>query len=181
MPIKTIIEPFRIKSIEPIRRTTREERQKLMEAAGYNLFLVPSDAILIDLLTDSGTAAMSTEQWAAMMRGDESYAGSPSFTRFRNSVQGIFGFRHVIPTHQGRAAERILFHVMCKKGDVVPNNTHFDTTRANCEFAGAEAVDLPIPEAKEPSHLHSFKGNMDTARLAEVIARYGPKKIPLVM
>ena len=181
MAIRTIIEPFRIKSVEPVHGALRAERQKLLEAAGYNLFLVPSDAILIDLLTDSGTAAMSTEQWAAMMRGDESYAGSPSFTRFRNSVQGIFGFRHVIPTHQGRAAERILFHVMCKKGDVVPNNTHFDTTRANCEFAGAEAVDLPIPEAKEPSHLHSFKGNMDTARLAEVIARYGPKKIPLVM
>src|SRR5690348_1545382 len=169
MAIRTIIEPFRIKSVEPVHGALRAERQKLLEAAGYNLFLVPSDAILIDLLTDSGTAAMSTEQWAAMMRGDESYAGSPSFTRFRNSVQGIFGFRHVIPTHQGRAAERILFHVMCKKGDVVPNNTHFDTTRANCEFAGAEAVDLPIPEAKEPSHLLSFKGNMDTARLAEVI------------
>src|SRR6266852_2343050 len=181
MPVKTIIEPFRIKSIEAIRRTTREERQKLMEAAGYNLFLVPSDAILIDLLTDSGTAAMSTEQWAAMMRGDESYAGSPSFTRFRDSVQGIFGFRHVIPTHQGRAAERILFSVMCKKGDIVPNNTHFDTTRANCEFVGAQALDLPIPEAKEPSEIHPFKGNMDTARLAEVIEREGAKKIPLVM
>src|SRR5438876_913029 len=167
MPIKTIIEPFRIKSIEAIRRTTREERQKLMEAAGYNLFLVPSDAILIDLLTDSGTAAMSTEQWAAIMRGDESYAGSPSFARFRDSVQNIFGFPHVIPTHQGRAAERILFNVMCKKGDVVPNNTHFDTTRANCEFVGAQALDLPIAEAKEPARVHPFKGNMDTARLAQ--------------
>src|SRR5437899_2741221 len=181
MPIKTIIEPFRIKSIEPIRRTTREERQRLMEAAGYNLFLVPSDAILIDLLTDSGTAAMSTEQWAAIMRGDESYAGSPSFARFRDSVQNIFGFPHVIPTHQGRAAERILFNVMCKKGDVVPNNTHFDTTRANCEFVGAQAVDLPIAEAKEPARVHPFKGNMDTARLAETIEREGAKKIPLVM
>jgi tyrosine phenol-lyase len=181
MPIKTIIEPFRIKSIEAIRRTTREERQKLMEAAGYNLFLVASESILIDLLTDSGTAAMSTEQWAAMMRGDESYAGSPSFARFRDSVQAIFGFRHVIPTHQGRAAERILFSVMCKKGDVVPNNTHFDTTRANCEFVGAQALDLPTPEAKEPAHVHPFKGNMDTARLAEAIEREGAKKIPLVM
>jgi tyrosine phenol-lyase len=181
MSIRTIIEPFRIKSVEPIRATTRAERQKLIEEAGYNLFLVASEAILIDLLTDSGTSAMSTEQWAAMMRGDESYAGSPSFTRFRNSVQAIFGFRHVIPTHQGRAAERILFNVMCKKGDIVPNNTHFDTTRANCEFVGAQAVDLPIPEAREPGHFHPFKGNMDTARLAELIEREGAKKIPLVM
>ena len=181
MPVKTIIEPFRIKSIEPIRRTTREERQKFLKAAGYNLFLVLSEAILIDLLTDSGTAAMSTEQWAAMMRGDESYAGSPSFARFRDSVQNIFGFRNVIPTHQGRAAERILFSVMCKKGDVVPNNTHFDTTRANCEFVGAQAVDLPIAEAKEPAKIHPFKGNMDTARLAETIERAGAKNIPLVM
>jgi tyrosine phenol-lyase len=181
MPIRTIIEPFRIKSVEPIRGTSRAERKKLVEDAGYNLFLVPSEAILIDLLTDSGTSAMSTEQWAAMMRGDESYAGSPSFTRFRNSVQSIFGFGHVIPTHQGRAAERILFNVMCKKGDIVPNNTHFDTTRANCEFVGARAVDLPVPEAKEPSLLHPFKGNMDTGRLAELIEREGAKKIPLVM
>jgi tyrosine phenol-lyase len=181
MPIRTIIEPFRIKSVEPIRATTRAERQKLIHDAGYNLFLVPSEAILIDLLTDSGTSAMSTEQWAAMMRGDESYAGSPSFTRFRNSVQSIFGFRHVIPTHQGRAAERILFNVMCKKGDIVPNNTHFDTTRANCEFVGAQAMDIPIPEAKEPSLLHPFKGNMDTARLPELIEREGAGKIPLVM
>jgi tyrosine phenol-lyase len=181
MPIRTIIEPFRIKSVEPIRGTSRAERQKLIEDAGYNLFLVPSEAILIDLLTDSGTSAMSTEQWAAVMRGDESYAGSPSFTRFRNSVQAIFGFQHVIPTHQGRAAERILFNVMCKKGDIVPNNAHFDTTRANCEFVGAKAVDLPIPEAKQPSHLHPFKGNMDTARLSELIEREGAKKIPLVM
>jgi tyrosine phenol-lyase len=181
MPVRTIIEPFRIKSVEPIHGALSAERKRLLEAAGYNLFLVPSDAILIDLLTDSGTAAMSTEQWAAMMRGDESYAGSPSFSRFRDAVQGIFGFRHVIPTHQGRAAERILFNVMCKKGDIVPNNTHFDTTRANCEFAGAEALDLPIPEAKEPSRVHPFKGNLDTARLAELIARHGAKKIPLVM
>ncbi|HEX2713928.1 MAG TPA: tryptophanase [Candidatus Acidoferrales bacterium] len=181
MPIKTIIEPFRIKTVEPIRHTTRPERERLLAAAGYNLFLVPAESILIDLLTDSGTCAMSTEQWAAMMRGDESYAGSPSFTRFRESVQAIFGFKHVIPTHQGRAAERILFAVMCKKGDVVPNNTHFDTTRANCEFVGAEAVDLPIPEALEPARVHPFKGNMDTARLAELIERVGAKRVPLVM
>jgi tyrosine phenol-lyase len=181
MSLRTIIEPFRIKSIEPIRGTTHEERRTLIEAAGYNLFLVASEAILIDLLTDSGTSAMSTEQWAAMMRGDESYAGSPSFTRFRDSVQSIFGFRHVIPTHQGRAAERILFSVMCRKGDIVPNNTHFDTTRANCEFVGAIALDLPIPEAKEPARVHPFKGNMDTLQLAEVCEREGAKNIPLVM
>lgn len=181
MSIRTIIEPFRIKSVEPIRSTTREERQKLIEAAGYNLFLVESQAILIDLLTDSGTSAMSTEQWAAMMRGDESYAGSPSFTRFRDSVQSIFGFRHVIPTHQGRAAERILFGVMCRPGNVVPNNTHFDTTRANCEFTGAVALDIPIPEANEPSRIHPFKGNMDVTKLAETIQREGAVNIPLVM
>jgi len=181
MAIKTIIEPFRIKSVEPIRQTTRGQREKLLEAAGYNLFLIASEDILIDLLTDSGTGAMSSEQWAAMMRGDESYAGSPSFQRFRESVQAIMGFRHVIPTHQGRAAERILFNVMCKKGDVVPNNTHFDTTRANCEFVGAEAVDLPVREALEPANRHPFKGNMDTARLEELIARAGPKRVPLVM
>jgi len=181
MSIRTIIEPFRIKSVEPIRGTSRARRQKLLEEAGYNLFLIASEAILIDLLTDSGTSAMSTEQWAAMMRGDESYAGSPSFTRFRDSVQGIFGLRHVIPTHQGRAAERILFNVMCKKGDIVPNNTHFDTTRANCEFVGATAVDFPIPEAREPARIHDFKGNMDTALLTALIEREGAKKIPLVM
>ena len=181
MPIRTIIEPFRIKSVEPIRTTTRAERQTLLEAAGYNLFLIASEAILIDLLTDSGTSAMSTEQWAAMMRGDESYAGSPSFTRFRDSVQSIFGLRHVIPTHQGRAAERILFNVMCKKGDIVPNNAHFDTTRANCEFVGAQALDLPIPQAKHPAELHPFKGNMDVASLEELVRREGAKKIPLVM
>ncbi|MGH9412249.1 MAG: tryptophanase [Terriglobales bacterium] len=181
MTMKTIIEPFRIKSVEPIRRTTRAERQRLLEGAGYNLFLIDSPDILIDLLTDSGTNAMSTEQWAALMRGDESYAGAPSFGRFRDSVQAITGFRHVIPTHQGRAAERILFSVLCKPGDVVPNNTHFDTTRANCEAAGAAALDLPVPEALTPSLRHPFKGNMDVAALEETIARAGAKRVPLVM
>ena len=181
MPVKTIIEPFRIKSVEPIRQTTRAQRENLLEAAGYNLFLISSDDILIDLLTDSGTGAMSSEQWAAVMRGDESYAGSPSFRRFKESVQSIMGFRHVIPAHQGRAAERILFGVMCKPGDVVPNNTHFDTTRANCEAAHAEALDLPIPEALQPSSQHPFKGNMDISRLEQTISRVGASRVPLVM
>jgi tyrosine phenol-lyase len=181
MPIKTIIEPFRIKSVEPIRWTTRTERDRFLRAAHYNLFLVPAEDVLIDLLTDSGTGAMSSEQWGAMMEGDESYAGSKSFTRFRDSIQDIFGYRHVIPTHQGRAAERILFSVMCKKGDVVPNNTHFDTTRANCEYVGAEALDLPIAEGKQPATRHPFKGNMDTEALEETIRHVGRERIPLVM
>jgi tryptophanase len=181
MPTKTIIEPFRIKSVEPIRWTTREQREDLLRAAHYNLFLLRADDVLIDLLTDSGTGAMSTHQWAGVMEGDESYAGSRSFDHFKHSVQDIFGYTHVIPTHQGRAAERILFHVMCKKGDVVPNNTHFDTTRANVEFVGAEAVDVPIPEAREPETRLPFKGNMDVAALEELIVRVGRERIPLVM
>ncbi len=181
MPATTIIEPFRIKSVEPIRWTTREQRQSLLQAAHYNLFLLPAADVLIDLLTDSGTGAMSTHQWAAIMEGDESYAGSKSFDRFRNSVQEICSYRHVIPTHQGRAAERILFGISCKKGDVVPNNTHFDTTRANVEFVGAEAVDLVIPEGRQPSSRHPFKGNMDVAALEQLIERVGRDRIPLVM
>jgi tyrosine phenol-lyase len=181
MPVKTIIEPFRIKSVEPIRWTTREQREQRLKAAHYNLFLLPADDVLIDLLTDSGTGAMSTHQWAAIMEGDESYAGSKSFVRFKTSIQEIFGYRHVIPTHQGRAAERILFNVACKKGDVVPNNTHFDTTRANVEFVGAEAVDLVIPEGRQPALSHPFKGNMDVAALEALIARVGRERVPLVM
>ena len=181
MPVRTIIEPFRIKSVEPIRWTSRAEREKLLRAAHNNLFLLPADDVLIDLLTDLGTGAMSTHQWAAIMEGDESYAGSPSFDNFRASIQDIFGYRHVIPTHQGRAAERILFNVMCKKGDIVPNNTHFDTTRANVEYVGAEAVDLVIPEGREPSLQHPFKGNMDVAALEALIAKVGRDRIPLVM
>ncbi|MGC2107904.1 MAG: tryptophanase [Candidatus Korobacteraceae bacterium] len=181
MLTKTVIEPFRIKSVEPIRWTTREERESLLRAAHYNLFLLPADDVLIDLLTDSGTGAMSTRQWAAIMLGDESYAGSRSFDHFRDSIQDIFGYQQVIPTHQGRAAERILFSVACKQGDVVPNNTHFDTTRANIEFVGAEAVDLPIAEARQPAAWHPFKGNMDVEALETLITRVGRERIPLVM
>jgi len=179
--VKTIIEPFRIKSVEPLRQTTREERERLLEQAGYNLFLIDAKNILIDLLTDSGTSAMSTEQWAAVMRGDESYAGSESFFRMKAVVEDLTGFRHVIPTHQGRAAERILFSVMCRPGQTVPNNTHFDTTRANIEFTGAKAVDLPLPEAEDTQLSHPFKGNMDVAALDRLIEREGAGKIPLVM
>lgn len=181
MPIRTIIEPFRIKSIEPIRWTTRAERDKLLRTAHYNLFLLPADDVLIDLLTDSGTGAMSTYQWGAIMEGDESYAGSKSYDRFRDSIQNIFGYRHVIPTHQGRAAERILFNVMVKRGQIVPNNTHFDTTRANLEFVGGVAMDLVIAEGKQPGLKHPFKGNMDVSALEKVIEREGKAKIPLVM
>jgi len=181
MPIRTIIEPFRIKSVEPIRWTQRADRERFLQAAHYNLFLLPADDVLIDLLTDSGTGAMSIYQWGAIMEGDESYAGSRSYIRFRDSVQSIFGYRHVIPTHQGRAAERILFSTILKPGDVVPNNTHFDTTRANVEATGAEALDLVIPEGKQPGLIHPFKGNMDVSALAETISRVGPKRIPLVM
>src|ERR1700693_1879121 len=178
---RTIIEPFRIKSVEPIHWTTRQQREQLLREAHYNLFLLPADDVLIDLLTDSGTGAMSTHQWAAIMEGDESYAGSRSFDRFRDSVQDIFGYQHVIPTHQGRAAERILFSVTCKAGDIVPNNTHFDTTRANIEFLGAEAVDLPVREAADTQARHPFKGNIDVDALEALIQREGPARIPLVM
>ncbi|HTB98893.1 MAG TPA: tryptophanase [Terracidiphilus sp.] len=181
MPIKTIIEPFRIKSVEPIRWTTRAQREELLKAAHHNLFLLPADDVLIDLLTDSGTGAMSTHQWAAMMEGDESYAGSRSFERFRKSIQDICSYKHVIPTHQGRAAERILFGVACRKGDVVPNNTHFDTTRANVEFVGAEAIDLVIAEGRQPAMDYPFKGNMDVSALEALIERVGRARVPLVM
>jgi tryptophanase len=181
MPAKTIIEPFRIKSVEPISWTTRKLREQLLRAAYYNLFLLPAEDVLIDLLTDSGTGAMSTHQWAALMEGDESYAGGRSFDHFRDSIQEIFGYKHVILTHQGRAAERILFNVACKKGDVVPNNTHFDTTRANVEFVGAEAVDLVIPAGRKPSLKHPFKGNMDVEALDSLIFNVGRARVPLVM
>ena len=178
---KTIIEPFRIKSVEPVRLTTVAERQQKLESAGYNLFNLHADDVLIDLLTDSGTGAMSATQWAGIQRGDESYAGSPSWYRFLQSVQSLFPFKHVIPTHQGRAAEKILFSVVGGPGKVVPNNTHFDTTRANVEFTGAEAVDLVIEEGHHPSVLHPFKGNMDVAALDACIRERGPENVPLVM
>jgi tryptophanase len=167
--------------VEQLRMTTRRERESYLEAAGFNLFMVDAENVLIDLLTDSGTSAMSAEQWSALMRGDESYAGSESYLRFEASAKDIFGFRHIIPTHQGRAAERILFSVMCKAGDVVPNNTHFDTTRANIEYRGAEAVDLVVAEGREPTTIHPFKGNMDTAALRQLIGRVGAKRVPLIM
>src|SRR6185503_891309 len=178
---RTIIEPFRIKSVEPIRWTTRAQREELLRSAHYNLFLLSADDVLIDLLTDSGTGAMSTQQWAAVMEGDESYAGSRSFGRFSDSVREIFGYKHIIPTHQGRAAERILFGITCRKGDVVPNNTHFDTTRANVEFVGAEAVDCLIPEGRNPKSTYPFKGNMDLGALEQLIDRVGRARVPLVI
>ena len=165
MGYQTIIEPFRIHSVEPMRMTTALERRAALEVAGYNLFALRAEDVLIDLLTDSGTGAMSRDQWAAIQHGDESYAGSPSWFRFLESVQELFPFTHVIPTHQGRAAEKILFSVIGGPGRVIPNNTHFDTTRANVEATGAEAWDLVIPEGLDPSNLHPFKGNMDLARL----------------
>ena len=177
----TIIEPFKIKSVEPIRMTTRGERAELLEAAKYNVFLLRADDVLIDMLTDSGTSAMSAEQWAAVMRGDESYAGSRSFYRFEAAARDLFGFRHVIPTHQGRAAERILFSTVCRSGDIVPNNTHFDTTRANVEACGAIALDLPVAEAERVQEPHPFKGNMDLEALGRIIEREGPGRIPLCM
>ena len=179
--MKTIIEPFRIKSVEPLRHTTPEERERYLQQAGYNLFLIEARNILIDLLTDSGTSAMSTEQWAAIMRGDESYAGSESFFRLKRVVDDLTGFRHMVPAHQGRAAERILFAVMCKPGHVVPSNTHFDTTRANIEFTGAKAIDLPIPEAADTQAQLDFKGNMDVAALESLIRDAGASNIPLAM
>ncbi len=179
--MKTIIEPFKIKVVEPIRMTTREERLGHLKSAGYNVFKLRSEHVLLDLLTDSGTSAMSSRQWAGVMQGDEAYAGSPSFFRFEKTVKRIFGFEHVIPTHQGRAAERILFSTICQPGHVVPNNTHFDTTRANIEAAGAQAVDLPVPEGLVPADPRPFKGNMDVEKLEALISEVGARAIPVCL
>lgn len=179
--MKTIIEPFKIKMVESIKMTTREQREKIIKDAGYNLFLVDAENIIIDLLTDSGTAAMSDMQWAGIMQGDESYAGARSFHRFFDKVQEITGFKHIIPTHQGRAAERILFELLAKKGKYVPSNTHFDTTRANIEYHGAEAVDLVIDEARDPAKIHPFKGNIDLVKLENFIKEKGAENIPICM
>jgi tyrosine phenol-lyase len=179
--MRTIIEPFRIKVVEPIRMTTRAERERILREVGYNVFLIHADDVLIDLLTDSGTGAMSSLQWAGMMRGDESYAGAKSWYVLQDKVQEITGFPHILPTHQGRASERILFELVGGPGKVVPNNSHFDTTRANIEHTGAKAVDLLIEEGKHPTTRHPFKGNMDLKQLENFVKEVGPARIPLVM
>jgi tyrosine phenol-lyase len=179
--MKTIIEPFKIKSVEPIRFTTVAQRESILQEAGYNPFFIHADDVLIDLLTDSGTAAMSAKQWAGMMEGDESYAGSRSFYRLERMAKEITGFKYIIPTHQGRAAERILFGLVGGKGKTVPNNAHFDTTRANVETSGAQAIDLPIEEAKHPEVICDFKGNMNLGALENLIREKGPANIPVCM
>jgi tryptophanase len=180
MRFHTIIEPFRIKTVEPIRQTTREEREAALKAAYYNPFLLRATDVMIDLLTDSGTGAMSSFQWSAMMKGDESYAGARSFYEFERSVRDITGFRHVLPTHQGRAAERILFGSAVGAGDIVPNNTHFDTTRANVEYRGAIALDIPIAEGRLPQAQHPFKGNIDLEALENAL-NDNPGRVPFAM
>ncbi len=179
--MNTIIEPFRIKMVEPLKMTTREERERILQAAHFNPFLIPAEDVLIDLLTDSGTSAMSSEQWAGMLRGDESYAGAKSWFRFEKVMKEMTGMPFVLPTHQGRASERILFELIGGHGKVVPNNNHFDTTRANVEHSGAEAVDLVIDEGTQPQLRHPFKGNLDPVKLEALIRRVGADKVPVCM
>ncbi|MFA5404393.1 MAG: tryptophanase [Ignavibacteria bacterium] len=191
--MKTIIEPFKIKSVEYVKTTTRQEREKILKEAFYNPFMIPAEDVLIDLLTDSGTSAMSAKQWAGILDGDEAYAGSKSYFRFEKVTKKIFGFKHIIPVHQGRAAERILFtkvlsdidsdgrFINAGKGKYIPSNNHFDTTQANIEFNGGTAVDLVIEEGKHPSKIHPFKGNMDTNKLEKFIKEVGAKNIPVCM
>ena len=174
-------EPFRIKVVEPLRRVPREERERLIQEAGLNIFAVPAESIFVDLLTDSGTSAMSDRQWAGLMVGDESYAGSRNFFHFRDTIRDIFGYPHVLPTHQGRMAENLLFTTVVKRGDTVPNNIHFDTTRANVEHQGAEALDLVVDEGLDPTALHTFKGNLDPAKLDRALRERGRGRVPLVM
>ncbi|MEE9271765.1 MAG: tryptophanase [Robiginitomaculum sp.] len=178
--MKTIIEPFRIKSVEPIRFTTKGQRQKLLRGVDYNLFKLKSEDVIIDLLTDSGTSAMSAAQWGAIMTGDESYAGSPSYDRFKTAVQNLMNFKHIIPTHQGRAAEAILFSILGGSGKIIPNNTHFDTTRGNIETTGAKAVDLLCAQGLTPSDLSPFKGNMDLVKLQNFMEE-NADNVPCVM
>ncbi len=179
--MKTIIEPFRIKSLEPIKITDRAYRKRALENVGYNLFSIPAEDVMIDLLTDSGTSAMSADQWGALMIGDESYAGAKSWFRFDEAVKHITGFQHILPVHQGRAAEKILFTTLVKKGDIIPNNSHFDTTRANLEAVGGVGVDLLIEEGQDAKSHHPFKGNMDLNRLEELFRTHPKEKIPLCM
>ncbi len=179
--MKTIIEPFRIKMVEPVRMRTRDEREAILRQAHFNPFLIPAEDVLIDLLTDSGTSAMSSEQWAGMLRGDESYAGAKSWFRFEQTMREVTGMHHILPTHQGRASERILFELLGGPGKVVPNNSHFDTTRANAEHSGAKAVDLLTEDGKKPRLRQPFKGNLDVVKLEKLIEEVGPEHVPLCM
>jgi tryptophanase len=179
--VKTIIEPFKIKMVEPLKLTTRAQRETILRAAHFNVFQIPAEEVIIDLLTDSGTAAMSSEQWAGMMRGDESYAGARSWFRFEKVLRDLTGMPHILPTHQGRASERILFELIGGAGKVIPSNNHFDTTRANIEHSGAKAVDLVIDEGTQPGNRHPFKGNMNVEKLERLIAEVGARNVPVVM
>src|SRR5437588_8146854 len=176
--MRTIIEPFKIKMVEPIRLTTPEQREAILRRAHFNLFQIPAEDVIIDLLTDSGTSAMSSEQWAGMLRGDEAYAGARSWYRFEAVLRELTGMGHILPTHQGRASERILFELIGGPGKVIPSNNHFDTTRANIEHSGAKAVDLVIAEATQPRSRHPFKGNLDVAKLEALIAEVGRERVP---